>query len=240
MAYGIRDATKGGRKMIVQPIGFDTALEIAKWRNMSRESLRTGWTTELQQEAFYDLNFKADYKYWEFINNVTTKKEGKDVTGMTPLAAGGFVNIAQKDAEIALIVHPYARKQGFGSQCIEWILHEGFANLGYETIWGEVYDCGAVSFWSKFIVKYNATHVRKEHQKYWDFKWYDSTIFSISRGEYVKRMQDRVVRDTADSGGDNRGDEPIGTDTRIGALPDSGEQRRDGDLHGVEQYSTNT
>ena len=204
--------------MIVQPLSKLTAIEIAKWRNASRQTLRTGWTTELQQERFYDNNFDDElakpYKYWEFIENVSTKdKDGKDVSGMTPLAAGGFVNIAKNDAEIALIVHPLARKQGFGSQCIEWILHEGFGNLGYEMIWGEVYDCGAVSFWQKFIEKYGATHVKKEHQKYWDFAWHDSTIFSISRGEYVKRREDRSIHNVADSGGDYRIDQPVSTST---------------------------
>ena len=196
--------------MIVQPLSKDTAIEIAKWRNASRESLRTGWTTELQQEAFYEGNFLGDYKYWEFWEFASL---GKDEQKMRPLAAGGFVNIDKNDAEIALIVHPMARKQGFGSQCIEWILHEGFANLGYERVWGEVYDCGAVSFWSKFIVKYNATHVRKNKVKYWDFKEWGSTIFSISRGEYVKRREDRGVRDTPDNRGDNRFDQPVSSST---------------------------
>ena len=204
--------------MIVQPLSKLTAIEIAKWRNASRNSLRTGWTTELQQERFYDNNFDDElakpYKYWEFIENVSTKdKDGKDVSGMTPLAAGGFVNIAWNDAEIALIVHPMGRRKGFGSKCIEWLLHEGFANQGYEMIWGEVYDCGAVSFWQKFIDKYGATHVKKENRKYWDFKWHDSTIFSISRGEYVKRMQERSVHRAFDSGGDNRFDQPVSTST---------------------------
>ena len=227
--------------MIVQPLSKLTAIEIAKWRNASRESLRTGWTTELQQEKFYDDNFKKDYKYWEFIENVTTKdKEDKDVSGMTPLAAGGFVNIKKPDAEIALIVHPFARKQGFGSQCIEWILHEGFANQGYTTIWGEVYDCGAVSFWQKFIEKYGATHTQKDNAKYWDFRWYCSTIFSISRGEYVKRRESGSVHRPADSRGDNWYNESVGPDPRDGALPDGGEQRRDGKNNRVEQYTTNT
>jgi len=222
--------------VIVQPLSKPTALEIAKWRNVSRESLRTGWTTELQQEAFYEGNFKGNYKYWEFLTNVD--QGGK--SGVAVAAAGGFVNIDKKGGEIALIVHPLARKQGFGTECVEWILQEGFANLGYEKIWGEVYDCGAVSFWQKFIDKYGATDVKKDEAKYWNFRWHGSTIFSIDRGEYVKRWKERRILSDTNPRRDNRYNQSVSPDTRDGTRFSGGTRGRDSEDHGVEFDFTDT
>lgn len=171
--------------MIVNPISLETAKEIRHWRNHSREGLRTGWTTEVQQKAFYENNFKG-YMYWEFLERIA------------PLAAGGLVGIewVPRRAEIAIIVNPAARKKGFGSQCVEWILHEGFVNLGLQTIWGEVYDCGAVSFWDKFIRKYKAIDVIRPKTKYWAGTFHDSMFFDFDRGKYETTITDVSSRNS--------------------------------------------
>jgi hypothetical protein len=195
--------------MIVNPISLETAKEIRHWRNLSREGLRTGWTTEAQQEAFYENNFKG-YMYWEFLENVKTQdKEGKDVEGIAPLAAGGLVGIewVPRRAEIAIIVNPMARKKGFGSRCVEWILHEGFVNLGLQTIWGEVYTCGAASFWNHFIEKYKARITVRQNTKYWAGTFYGSTFFDFDRGKYEAAIADVSSRNS------DRNDQPIVTST---------------------------
>ena len=206
--------------MIVNPISKETAIELMYWRNASREGLRTGWTTRPQQEEFYEYNFddmeKKPYKYWEFLE--TVKQD--DQEGVAALAAGGFVSDTAP-GEIALIVHPKMRGKGFGSRCVEWILHEGFANLGFDMIWGEVYSCGAVSFWQKFIDKYEAKIERKLKTKYWNFAEHDSTFFTFDRGEYEQKRKKRPIRVLDDSGRDNSIDKLVSPDTRDGALRSS-------------------
>jgi GNAT superfamily N-acetyltransferase len=192
--------------------------------------LRTGWTTLEQQRRFYEGNFLKDYKYWEFIENVKLNEESKPAV----LAVGGFVHIKGRKrrrgrrrrgkAEIALIVHPQARGQGFGTQCAEWILHEGFANLGFKTIWGEAYGCGAVRFWRRIYERYDARIRLKRDTKYWEGWYFGSTFFSIDREKYYAK-QERSIPLTVSGRDDRIADKPISTSPRIRTL-DSGETRR--------------
>ena len=188
--------------MIVRPLTLETAKQLAEWRNMSRESLRTGWTTIPQQEQFYQDNFRKDYQYWEFFWEGTHEV----------LAAGGFVHIKGTRAEIALIVAPKARKMGFGNQCAEWLLQEGFANLGYKVIWGEVYGCGATSFWDRIYSKYHAGVVRKYRRKYWDGRWWMGLKFKINRKQYYAQ-QERSISRSMHSGSAHRNDKHPGANT---------------------------
>ena len=206
--------------MTVRPLSLETALQVADWRNVSRAMLRTGWTTLEQQKRFYEGNFLQDYKYWEFIENVKLNEESKPAV----LAAGGFVHIKGRKAEIALIVHPQARGQGFGTQCAEWILHEGFANLGYKTIWGEVYGCGAVKFWRRIYERYDAKIRLRRNTKYWEGWYFGSTFFSIDREKYYAQ-QERSIPLTVSGRNDRIDNKPISTGTRI-RTPDSSETRR--------------
>ena len=206
--------------MTVRPLSLETARQLVDWRNVSREALRTGWTTLAQQERFYEGNFLKDYRYWEFIENVKLDKESKPAV----LAAGGFVHIKGRKAEIALIVHPQARGQGFGTQCAEWILHEGFANLGYKTIWGEVYGCGAVKFWRRIYERYDAKIRLRRNTKYWEGWYFGSTFFSIDREKYYAQ-QERSIPLTVSGRNDRINNKPIGTSPRVRS-PDSGEARR--------------
>lgn len=211
--------------MTVKPITKAVAIQIADWRNVSREVLRTGWTTVPQQEAFYENNFREDYMYWQFDESVTVGEGDESRSGIATLAAGGFVNIEEgwRDytGEIALIVNPMARSRGFGTQCVEWLLHEGFGNIGFDVIRGEVYECGAVAFWKKFIKKYNARTWREGDRKYWDFQWYGSLFFRINWGEYERIKKEDVLPLSSDRDS-NRDNEPISPGSRIRTLDSSG------------------
>jgi len=208
--------------MTVRPLSLETAKQLAEWRNLSREGLRTGWTTLAQQERFYNDNFLKDYMYWEFIENVTV--EDKKVPAV--LAAGGFVRIEPKirRAEIALIVHPQGRRQGFGRRCAEWILHEGFENQNFKTIRGEVYGCGNVEFWKGIWNKYKGRCSYDYNTHYWEGRYWDSTLFSIDKETYEKQtrsipapVRGRVV--------DSK-DKPVCADPRIRPC-DCGTPRRE-------------
>ena len=198
--------------MNVRPLTKEVGLQLAEWRNASREALRTGWTTPAQQERFVERNFLDDYMYWQFEENVTLEK--KDQRGMAPLAAGGFVHIERtiQRAEIALIVHPLARRQGFGLKCAEWILHEGFVFQNFKTIWGECHTTGPVAFWKKIADKYHAHVASMPNTFYWN-GWQGSVLFSIDRGDYEPTDEARIVVPTLGSRVGNREDDLACTNT---------------------------
>ena len=163
--------------MTVNPITREQATIVKDWRNDCRQALRTGWTTQRQQQEFVDGNMTGDYMYFGFDYQ---------------RAFGGLVNIDRRvrSAEIALIVDPVIRGKGFGTDCVDWILSEGFQTQNMKTIWGEVYKCGAVSFWDKVCKKYNANTARLINRTFWDGEHVDSMYFSIDRGEYERIQRD--------------------------------------------------
>lgn len=160
--------------MIVLPLTADHAQWVREWRNGARETLRSGWTTEEQQEDFAISNFRRNYKYWWFVDEGEWQNR----------AAGGFVDITQVSAEIALIVDPGYRKQGMGRKCVDWLLAEGFKNQGYREIHGESFYCGNVLFWDKIAAKYSAETCIMPNRKWWNGEWYYALYFSITDTAY--------------------------------------------------------
>ena len=155
--------------MIAAPLTETQALEVKDWRNGCRGALRTGWTTDAQQERFVENNFKSDYMYWWF-----------------GAGAGGLVNIDRRVriAEISLIVDPEARNLGIGTEMVDWLLTEAFWNQRLKTVYGEVYNCGALAFWLGICEKYHAYTTELLNRQWWDGKYHDSMYFSIDEGKW--------------------------------------------------------
>ena len=174
--------------MTVTPITEDQAIIVADWRNESRHALRTGWTTPQQQSNFVSTNMTGSHMYWWFSKGHFNQDacDGRGAwEGIN--AAGGLVNIDRRvrNAEISLIVGPKDRGKGFGTECVEWILNEGFQTQNLKTIYGEVYACGAVSFWQdKVIDKYECVTRFLPNRAYWEGGYWDSMYFSIDVEDY--------------------------------------------------------
>lgn len=170
--------------MTVTPITLEQAQIVRPWRNDCRNAMRTGWTTEQQQANFISTNMHGDHMYWWFETDYMGKRPHFDNWKST--AAGGLVNINMfnRNAEIALMVGPDSRGVGFGTECVDWILHEGFANQNLKTIYGEVYHCGAVAFWLGICEQYKAYTTELPNRKYWNGRYFDSMYFSIDREKY--------------------------------------------------------
>ena len=119
----------------------------------------------------------GSHMYWSF-----AKPKGPDWYE----AWGGLVNIDRRvrNAEISLIVNPKTRGKGFGTECVDWILQEGFQTQNMKTIYGEVYNCGAVDFWDKVCRKYSCYTTMKPNRAYWGGMHWNSTYFSIDRKDY--------------------------------------------------------
>ncbi len=167
--------------MIATPLTETQALEVKDWRNGCRGALRTGWTTDAQQHRFAEGNFKSDYMYWGFFED--------DLVGSIVLiGAGGLVNINHRVriAEISLIVEPEARKSGYGTDMVAWLLAEAFGNQRLKTVHGEVYYCGAWTFWQKICEKYHAYTTELPNRQWWDGKYHDSMYFSIDEGKWCE------------------------------------------------------
>ena len=166
--------TKGpkGEDMKMEPLSLKTALDLVWWRNDCRETLRTpGFTTEAQQVEFHREVNKPDGNiyYWEF-------SESAEV-----IAVGGLVNIDwhNRTAEISLLVSPRHRQKGIGKEVAQCILTEAFYNMNIVRLYGEVYDCGAVTFWKEIFPK--ASWSESPHLKYWAGSYHGSQYFWIDQ-----------------------------------------------------------
>jgi RimJ/RimL family protein N-acetyltransferase len=178
--------------MTANPITKEQAQTVRLWRNDCRQALRTGWTIEIQQDRFVEGNMTGSYMYWWF-NKEREQIEAPIVDRPTVSAmrlrmnaAGGLVNIDRRvrNAEIALICHPADRGEGLGKACAEWILNESFRTQNMKTVYGEVYNCGAVAFWLGICEKYNAYTTELPNRQYWKGEYFDSMYFSIDRSKY--------------------------------------------------------
>jgi RimJ/RimL family protein N-acetyltransferase len=158
--------------------------QVRQWRNSDISGWRTPYLlTQEQQEEFYNeviCNRESRSRFW----GLWQRCENYGFTDVWFLGMGGFENIEFENgrAEIGLIVKP--ENEAYFDEAVTLLLHEGFANMGLQNIYGEVYQCSPYfDFWHKIARKYNANCVILPETKRWNNQMYDSLFFTVNRDD---------------------------------------------------------
>ena len=172
---GFRAHPSAGPKLRLDALTADDCEEVRLWRNQHLEGLRTPFPlTEEQQEVFY-ANVVCDrdlpLRYWAVRNEAGKIVAMVGLTDLDWYAGHG---------EVSLITDPSKPKQGIGSGALDLLLHEAFAQMGLQTVWGECYECNpAIGFWHKVCERHGAYMTRLPRRKRWAGKLWDSLYFAI-------------------------------------------------------------
>ena len=159
--------------MMLAPLEPKHAAQINSWRIKERRTLRTPFMRSDAEQ----LKFQDD------LPNCSRRRFFAIIQENELLACGGFTGIIweSKIAEVSLIVDP--EKRGNGRECAKLLLDEAFLNMGLQTVHGEVYYCGNVSFWEKLLDEledvYETEYYTLHWRKYWQGKLYDSLYFAF-------------------------------------------------------------
>jgi len=150
--------------------------QIAQWRNLVLEALRTGdFTSPGESQIQWTKSFSQSDKYFFIYFN-----DDKFI-GYCGLDKFHPIN---RTAEISLLIGMTFTRQGIGREAVKFLLHYGFDLLNLNLIFGEVYLTTTNSkFWLKQGFKKEAI---LRHRKYWKGKYYNSMVFSITQKEYQK------------------------------------------------------
>jgi RimJ/RimL family protein N-acetyltransferase len=163
--------------MIMDAAYITDARTVAEWRNQARDTLRTtGFTNVDKQEDFIKSLDKSNHRYFSFYDDNTL------------IAFGGITNIQWENriAEISLIVDPYRRQDGTGSECVDMLLDEAFGKMNLKTMCGECYKNNpAIDFWFRLTEKYSGHTALLKNRKFWNGDYYDSLYFSIDSEAYL-------------------------------------------------------
>ncbi len=130
-----------------QPLTREECQIVRLWRNDPAvlPMLRTGHKSVAEQDAFYRTFVREpDADHWYY----AIELDGAFI-GM-----GGLTYLSRQpgQAEISLILAPWSRSQGLGSEAVDALLVEA-KNRGLASVIGECYALGNLPFWTKQIVK---------------------------------------------------------------------------------------
>lgn len=132
--------------MILRPLTFDECQQIRVWRNAPDvlPMLRTKEPISAEQQAIFyrDVvcNPTAVHRYYA----IEQAGQFIGVGGMT------YLNRADGQAEISLVLGPEFRGKGLGAQAVDALLDEA-RKLGIASVIGECYATGNIPFWRKQI-----------------------------------------------------------------------------------------
>ena len=165
--------------MTLEPLTFNTLIWIADERNKDLAPFRTSrYLTEADQENYFKrLATDNTIRMWA----ITVDDQN--------IGYGGFENIdwQNRTAEISLFIAEEYRGQGNGSQSVDMLLDQAFDYMGLQTVWGEVYDTTKSSrFWQTIVGDYNGESHRFSDRKFWNGAWHSSTMFNITRNNWVE------------------------------------------------------
>jgi RimJ/RimL family protein N-acetyltransferase len=165
--------------MRLGPLTLEDVKEVAQWRALVPESLRTPVTlTPEMQAAFYRQvlsDQRTPHRYWAVRNH--------DFIGMV-----GLTDIQWENglAEISLIVSPPWRGDGRGAAAVALVLEEAFERMRLETVFGECYVCNpAVHFWQRIAERYQGDITMLPRRKMWAGTLHHSLYFSIGREQWL-------------------------------------------------------
>ena len=157
---------------------------IAKWRNDSLATLRTSdLTAEGKAQENWINNLSGSDKYY-FVCNYDTLQEKDIVIGYCGLDK---IHPANRTAEISMLIGTEHQGKGYGKKAVDKLLDLAFNLFNLNIVFGEVYQTtDNLKFWLKCGFKEEST---LRDRKYWNGKYYDSTIFSMSKGEWFNDIR---------------------------------------------------
>lgn len=130
------------------PVTLDECVLVREWRNAQEVvgGLRSGWISEEHQRRFYTdviLDPASPHRYFAI-------SDDRPFIGMV-----GLTYIANRSAEISLIVDPALRHTGVGRAAVKAILDKAWA-IGLESVRGECYHTApAKPFWLAIMERVN-------------------------------------------------------------------------------------
>lgn len=156
--------------------------DIAYWRDKELHTLRTSdltghgesqrkWVDSLREtEKYFFIYLKEIYKQLEFLGYCGLDK----------------IHLANRTAEISLLISPFCRRKGYGRKAIDELLKFSFEVLNLNLIYGESYQTtDSIEFWYKVGFKKEGV---LRMRKYWAGDYYDSIMFSMTREEWEKHV----------------------------------------------------
>ncbi len=120
---------------------------VREWRNDPAvlPMLRTGPKSVAEQDAFYrDVIRNPTADHWYF---------AIELDGVF-IGMGGLTYLSRQpgQAEISLILAPWSRSQGLGSEAVDALVAEA-KNRGLTTVIGECYATGNLPFWTRQLIR---------------------------------------------------------------------------------------
>ena len=153
--------------------------KIAEWRDLSIETLRTA---DLTKQGISQINWVSNLKesekyYFIYYNEIFVGYCGLDK-----------IHSSNRTAEISLLISLSHRGQQIGGTAIKELLKLGFDVFNLNLIFGEAYE--TTTNWEFWIKQGFKPEGILRQRKYWNGKYYDSTIFSMLKGEWKKINND--------------------------------------------------
>ncbi len=161
----------------LRPLTQELLLQVGRWREEIRESLRTvPLRTQQEQFEFY-LHPPEDSRWWALSLS----------TLAPPVGMGGLTGIQWENglAEISLILDPVVWGKGYGKAAVHAILGEAFHRMRLHQVVGECYGCSpALPFWQALVREWNGGFVMLPQRKYWAGQWFPSFSFWFWQEDY--------------------------------------------------------
>ena len=188
-------------------LSYDAAERIRQWRNADLSHLRTPHLlTEGMQERWYREvvdNRGANARWWGVCwdrreydakapihNRIWYSPNTTDEDRFWLVGCVGLENIEWENrrAEVSLLVSPDVRKGGVGREAVRQLLWQAWS-LNLDSVYGEVYECGAVGFWRKVLPEHTVwAHLPQT--KWWGGRYYGSEVFTVTRLGSPAKMHD--------------------------------------------------
>ena len=165
----------------------DWLLRIAEWRNdpRCRGVLLTPYVTAVdinKQREWADKVIWSEAEHFYYIVENVQKPFKPELLGYCGLIK---VHMIPRTAELSILVDPDKMGKGIGGEAVMQLLKVGFMEFGLNCIY---VDCYTNNTRNEFFEKQGFQEEgRLRARKYWDGRWYDSIMMSITRADYDKR-----------------------------------------------------
>lgn len=162
---------------------------IANWRNNSKikKTLRSPFETDYDsQKEWAESVRKSSDQYFYIIESELNDKEDYDNNKKYKNLLVGYcgldkLHIANRTAEISLLIGPKWQRQEYGKKVVRMLLEKAFNDYNLNLVFAETYF--SLDFWKKCGFKEEGV---LRDRKYTDGKYYDSYMLSITRDEFYE------------------------------------------------------
>lgn len=159
---------------------------IADWRNDNKvkKQLRTARDTDYDGQIEWVNKIRASNDIYFYIveqEKIQNYDKTKEHTKSTLIGYCGLDKIhdANRTAEISLLIAPRFQSQGKGQEAVRRLLYKAFNEYNLKLIFAETYF--KKDFWEKCGFRHEA---QLRDRKYYEGKYHDSIILSISSEEW--------------------------------------------------------